>query len=383
MPIRKRQRVALIIETSSNYGRGLLSGVVRFMRTHDAWSVFVEQRDLTAKPPEWLDKWHGHGIISRSTNRHLADAVVAAQTPLVELTDRREDFGFPHIWSDDDAIARSAALHLIERGFRSFAYCGFLSEAWSTRRQESFVKHVSQACAVYNSRWLSRSARPWEDEQQKLIEWLRPLPKPLGIMACNDVRAQQLLDACSQARISVPEEVAVIGVDNDELLCELCEPSLSSVVPNAELIGYLAAETLAQLMAGGAAEQQERLIDPVGIAARQSTDVVAIDDTHVASALSFIREHASQGITVDDVLERVPLTRSSLERRFRKLLKRSPQQEIRNVQIKRAKQLLAETDLPIDHIAHLCGFKHAEYMHVVFKREMDMTPGQFRKTTQP
>jgi LacI family transcriptional regulator len=152
--LRAKRRVALIVETSSNYGRTLLKGIVRFMRTHDDWSVFVEQRDVTAKPPEWLKHWQGHGIISRSTTQKLADAVAATGTPLVELTDRREDLGFPHIWSNDAMIGRLAAEHLIERGFGHFGFCGFKSEAWSARRQHSFAKSVgddSTACEVYNS----------------------------------------------------------------------------------------------------------------------------------------------------------------------------------------------------------------------------------------
>jgi LacI family transcriptional regulator len=381
-----KRRVALIIETSSSYGRALLAGIVRYLRTHHEWSVFLEQRDLTTKPPAWLPKWKGHGIISRATTPQLARAVAATGVPLVELTDRWRDLGFPHVWSDDLSIGRLAAEHLLERGFRNFGFCGFQGEAWSDRRKAGFVEAIQGADAQHDtfaSPWHGTQVRPWEDEQQALINWLQRLPKPVGIMACNDVRGQHVLEACSRAKLAVPEEVAVIGVDDDQLLCQLCDPPLSSVRPNAELIGFRSGELLSELMSGRTPKQRELLIPPLGIATRQSTDVVAIDDSGVAAALTYIREHACSGISVQDVLARVPVSRSTLERQLRKYLKRSPQQEIRHVQLKRARELLAGTDLPLERIASLCGFKHPEYMHVVFRREMKVTPGEYRRTAQP
>lgn len=380
----QKRRVALIIETSSIYGRHLLEGVVRYMQAHDDWSVFLEQRDLTTQPPRWLHYWNGDGILSRATTPELAEAVAAKGMPLVELTDRREDLGFCHVWSDDLEIGRMAAMHLLERGFRHLAFCGFKNEAWSQRRQQAFTQTVAERLdetAIYNSNWHGSTARPWEEEQEHLANWIDRLPRPIGIFACNDARGQQILNTCLENEIAVPEQVAVIGVDNDEILCQLCSPQLSSVVPNAELVGYRAAQMLQQLMNGCKVEQRELLIKPVGIATRQSTDVVAIEDQAVAAALRFIRENACRGISVEDVLQTVPMSRSSLERKMRKYLNRSPQQEIRNVQIKRAQQLLIDTDLPMDRIAQMCGFQHPEYMHVVFRRDVGQTPGSFRRAT--
>ncbi len=382
----KQRRVALIIETSSIYGRQLLEGVIKFMRSNGEWSVFLEQRDLTSEPPQWLNDWDGDGILSRATTPDLADAVAAKGMPLVELTDRRGDLGFPHVWSDDAEIGKMAAGHLLDRGFCHLAYCGFTDEAWSKRRQVAFSEIVSKRIdepQIYESPWLGAIARPWEEEQQHLANWIQQLPKPIGIFACNDVRGQQILNACLDHEVAVPEEVAVLGVDNDELLCQLCSPQLSSIIPNAELVGYRAAELLAQMMEGIKVTQREWLIKPIGIKIRQATDVVAIEDQTIAAALRFIRENACDGISVDDVLKTVPISRSSLERKMRKYLNRSPQQEIRSVQVKRAQQLLSETDLPMDQIAGMCGFQHPEYMHVVFRRELDLTPGSFRRTTHP
>ena len=215
------------------------------------------------------------------------------------------------------------------------------------------------------------------------MKWIRGLAKPAGIFACNDIRGQNVLEACAAARLTVPEQVAVIGVDNDEVLCQLCEPPLSSVIPNAELVGFRAAELLSILMDKKQPPERETLIAPLGIATRQSTDVVAIDDPEIAAALRYIREHACEGISVKDVLAHVPVSRSTLERQMRKYLNRSPQQEIRVVQVKHARELLAATDLSIEQIAHHCGFVHPEYMHVVFRRETKMTPGAYRRSAQP
>ena len=380
-----KRHVALIIETSSIYGRDLLAGIVRFMRMHDEWSVFLEQRDLRKKPPAWLGKWNGDGIISRATTPDLVKMVAKTGVPLVELTDRWEDSGLLQVRSDDTAIGKMAAEHLLERGFQNFGFCGFTGEAWSQRRQEGFVDTLRAAgfdCDIYNSPWHGPSVRSWEDVQRRLTNWLKQSPRPFAIMACNDMRGQHVLDACSNAELAVPEEVAVIGVDNDELLCRICAPPMSSVIPNAEAVGFRAADLLSQIMNGKTIAQNSQLIPPIGIATRQSTDVVAIDDPDIAAALQYIRENACRGISVQEVTQNVSVSRSTLERQLRKYLGRTPQEEIRHVQVRRIQELLLTTELSIERISALCGFKHPEYMHVVFKRLTKITPGEFRQLSQ-
>lgn len=378
----EKKRVALIIESSGSYGRDLLAGITRYCRETDDWMVFYEQRDLSSDLPLWLMNWDGHGIISRATSPKLAAAVRDSGVALVELTDRGTGFGFPRIRSDDGAIAEMGFNHFQERGFRSFAFCGFEDESWSARREEAFVRHAKQVgdCSVYCSRWHGATKTSWESEQRKLTTWIQSLPKPVGIMACCDIRGQHVLQACAQADFNAPEEVAVLGVDNDDLLCQLCTPPLSSVIPNAIQVGYTAAETLAAIMNGKPIENvaEDRLIGPIGVCTRQSTEIVAIDDPDVAAAITFIRENACDGISVNDVLKNVPISRSTLERQLRKYLRRSPQQEIRSVRMRRACELLKMTDMSIEQVASQCGFTHPEYMHAIFKRELKMTPGDYR-----
>ena len=376
-----RRRVALIIETSSSYGRALLAGVTRYMRTHEEWSVFLEQRDLVREVPPWLAGWSGDGILSRITTPELVETVRAAGVPLVDLTDRFPGAGAPLVRSDDGAVGRLAARHLVQRGFRQFGFCGFAGEAWSERRETAFAAAARAAggpCPAFRSPWFGPEAADWEADRRRLAAWIAGLPKPVGLMACNDVRGMQILDVCGESGAKVPEQVAVIGVDDDRSLCLLCDPPLSSVVPDAEAVGHLAAETLAALMNGLDPGPLTRTVPPTGVAARGSTNVVAIEEPEVAAALHYIRRHACRGITVSDVLREVIVSRSTLERKLRHYIGRSPQQEIRAVQIDKAKELLTTTPLPAEKIARLCGFKHPEYLHVVFKRTTGQTPGDYR-----
>jgi LacI family transcriptional regulator len=276
------------------------------------------------------------------------------------------------------------AEHLLERGFPHLAFCGY-DAAWSEVRRQGFSGAAQRAhvsCSVYQSPWRGRHLPEWDDDQDRIAKWIQSLPKPCGVMACNDPRGQQVLDACQRVDAAVPETVAVVGVDNDQVICELCDPPLSSVIPNPQRVGYEAAALLDHLMAGERPAVEDRTVEPIGVCTRQSTDVLAVDDPYVAAAMTYVRDHATEGCTVDDVLQHVPLGRSSLERRFRKCLGRSPQAEINRVRIKRIYQLLAETDLPLSRIAELVGYEHPEYLSVVFKRETGQTPGQYRRQVQ-
>jgi LacI family transcriptional regulator len=286
-----------------------------------------------------------------------------------------------YVETDDAAIARLAADHLLERGFRHFGYCGDPRFNWSRWREEHFHQRITQAgfdCCVYRPSWDRCGTAPWNRERADLGAWIQALPKPAGVMACYDIRGREVLDVCRQLGISVPDEVALIGVDNDELICDLADPPLSSVIPDTRRTGYEAARLLDLLMAGQSELPLAHLILPLGIAVRGSTDVLATDDADVSAAVRFIRAHASEGINVEDVLRAVPLSRRVLEARFEKLLGRTPHEEITRVQVERVKELLAETDLPLATVAHRAGYKHVEYMSVVFKRETGRPPSQYR-----
>ena len=372
-------RVALDVETSLIYGRRILEGVSRYLRGNRPWSIYVEQHELGSDLPGLLKRWTGDGIITRQATPNSVKLLSRRHLAAVDLGDIHPPLGIVRIGSADGAIGRLAAEHLLERGFQSFGCCGFTNEHWSQRRRAGFVgevKHAGFECPMYESP--RAGLKVWKQDQTKLVEWLQSLPKPVGIFATNDMRGQHALEACARENIAVPEQAAVVGVDNDELLCSLCNPPLSSVIPDPERIGYVAAEWLDRLMQGERPKTMEKEIAPQGIAVRQSSDVFAVSDPVLANALRFIRERACEGMTVQDLLDHLCVSRSWLERNFRKLVNRSPQAAIRLVQIKRCKELLRTTSLPLEKIARLAGFEHPEYMSVVFKRETGDTPGHYR-----
>ena len=382
----KPPQVALIIESSVSYGRSILQGIARYISSHHQWSVFFEQHELGTPPPSWLASSHWDGILCRPTDAALAKRLKRMKIPVVDLNDLHDNLKLPWVGSNHKAIGCLGAKHFLERGFRHFAFCGFSNELWARQRREGFREVAGKdnlPIPVYESPWRGSNVSRWDVEIKQLGKWLHDLPKPIGIMACNDARALHLLNACHEAGVLVPEEVAVVGVDNEEIFCELCNPALSSVAPDAERIGYQAAELLNQLMSGQTPSSQRILIDPLHIVTRRSSDTLAIKDRTVAAALRFISDQALHGCTVKDVVNFARVSRSFLERRFRQYLKRSPQAEIRRVQVSRIKQLLTGTDFTLERISELSGFEHPEYMSVVFKRLVNQTPGQYRKQMQP
>ncbi len=377
--------VALIIETSSAYGRDLLSGIARYMRENEPWTIYIEPRSLNDPAPAWLRGWRGQGIISRASSPESAELVRQAGVATVDLNDQLPDSGLPAIRSDDAAIAQLAFDHLFERTFTNFAYFGYPIFEWSRRRRAGFAQLVEEAghtCHEYShpqrASW-GHQLPSWEQEIDGVARWLKRLPKPLGLMACNDYRGAQALDACRRAGVAVPEEIAVIGVDNDPTVYELTQPPLSSVIPDAQQIGFRAAHLLADLMAGEPPSDARLDIPPLGMKTRQSTDVTAIADPVVAAALRFIRENASRGIAVEDVLNHVSVSRSVLQRLFRKHLGRTILEAIVSVRMQRVKQLLTETDLPLSAIAKRGGFAYVEYLSAVFRRDTGLTMSAYRR----
>lgn len=383
MPTAAQPKVALLIETSNAYARGILRGVEDYIRARGPWSVYLAEHGRGDRPPSWLANWKGDGIIARIENRTIARALGRMKVPIVDVSAARLLPGVPWVETDDTAIAEAAAQHFFERGFQHFAFCGDARFNWSQWREARFAEFVR--ARGYASTSFATRARDVADDaaMDALARWIERLPKPVAIFACYDARGQQVLDACRRAGVSVPEQVAVLGVDNDEILCDLSPPPLSSIIPNARKAGWVAAELVAGMMAGARTIEQAHLIPPIGIATRQSTDIAAVADPHVAMAAGYIRENACRGIGVQDVVRIVPLARRLLEKRFRAALGRTLREEITRVQIHRVKRLLTETELPLAEIAGRTGFRHVEYLTVVFKRETGQPPSVFRSEQRP
>ncbi|RYG69273.1 xylose operon transcription regulator XylR, partial [bacterium] len=251
--MKKRARVALIIETSGGYGRQILRGVSQYLKTHGGWSVFIDEGECIRPLPDWLPSWDGDGVICRATTPALAAALKHSNISVVNLNNSFDDLGLPYVASDMIAIGRMAAAHLLERGYRTMAYVGFDNQSWSKKRLAG-VREALHGRGILHDVFETSShgyrTMNWEEELEQLSSWVKALPHPIGIVACSDRRGQHVLEACRMAGVSVPDEVAVIGVDNIETFCELCQPPLSSVMPDGERVGYEAAALLSRLMHG-------------------------------------------------------------------------------------------------------------------------------------
>jgi len=379
---RKRREVALLVETSNGYARGLLNGIIAYMREHESWSVYLGEHGRGDDPPRWLRRWGGDGIIARFETERIASAVVASGLPAVDVSAARKVAPLPWVETDDRAIADAGARHLLERNFRQLAFCGDDRFNWSRWRSEHFQRAAAKAgvaCSVY--RPSARARRDWDATEDEIGQWLLSLPRPVGVMACYDIRARHVLDACRRVGLAVPDQVAVVGVDNDEFLCDLSDPPLSSVAPDTRRTGYEAAALLDRLMSGRERHRGQAIfVEPLGVVTRRSTDVLALGDAEVSAAVRFIREHACDGIAVKDLLHEIPLSRRVLEGRFRKLLGRTPHDEITRIRFERVRQLLRETRLPLAEIAQRSGFRNAEYLVTAFRREYATSPSAYRKS---
>jgi LacI family transcriptional regulator len=382
-------KVGLLVESSRAYGRGVLRGIAAYARAAGNWSIYHQEQLLGGDAPAWLQRWQGDGIIARVETSALARRLARSRLPAVDLIGRYPLPRMPLIESDDRAVMRMAIDHLRDRGFRTLAYCGFAGAAYSERRQQFFIEAVTAAGLPIHV--FEQAPKPGATElptmaieaaglshERQLHHWIRVLPKPVGIVACNDIRGLQLLNVCREHDIAVPDDVAVIGVDNDEVLCELAGPRMTSVEQDTERIGYQAAELLHRMMQGERDVEAPPPIAPLRVVVRASTDVFALDDRVVAAALRFIRSHASDGIDVADVVQHVGISRTSLERRMQRRLGRSPLAEINRVRLQRVKQLLAETTYTLPEIADLSGFAYSEYMIAFFRRHTNQTPGEYR-----
>ena len=374
-------KVALLIETSNRYGRDLLYGVRDWTAHGDRWALRFSEQARLAPLPSWLAGWQGDGIIARVDSPEIAAALRRTGLPVVDVSAERFASEFPRVSVDNAAVARLAAEHLLAKGFRDFAFCGDAQFLWAEQRGAEFrrvLEAAGRGCAIFAGARSAERRRGSDAEIRVLADWLATQPRPLGVFACYDGRAQQVIEACQTRGWAVPDEIAVLGVDNDEVLCELCSPPLSSVQPNARRTGYEAAAMLARMMRGERPGPQTRVVEPVRVVERQSTDVVAVADTRVAQALRFIREHVADGIGVGDVLRAVPMSRTLLERKFQAALGHSPHREIVRQRTARAKHLLAESEVSIAVVAELAGFSDASYLSVAFRRETGESPYAYR-----
>jgi len=376
------RQIAVLVETEDSWGCSIIRGIADYSQNHGHWNLLIDPRDheqRSALP----DLWNGDGIIARIGTRTLLDQIRDRVLPTVNVDTVFEGLeGIFDVVTDDQKRADLAFAHLRDRGFEQFAFFAPPSRKYSAKRGQKFVAKVKQAdfdCREYKPGYRVGRKIGWEEQQRRVSRWLTSLPSPVAIFTVNAQCGQQLAEICYLSNIRVPDEVAILAGDTNELLCDVCTPPLSSIAVAGQRIGYEAAALLDRTMQGEQPSGEPRLIPPEGVISRQSTDILAIDDEVVVHALRYIQTHAFHDIAVKDILREVPVSRRSLEIQFQKYLGRSPAEEIRRVRLEKGKVMLSRTDLPVGEIALACGFSNATRFGVAFRKRFQQTPLEYRK----
>jgi LacI family transcriptional regulator len=371
------KRVAVVMQPVRLYCRGVLRGVAS-VSAQARWECIL----MSTEGPSPAVELGGfvHGLIGHFSEKVLFEQVQRARVPAVDIAPSQRHAELPRVTTDDIAVGRLAAAHLLSLGLPHFGFFGTRSHYFSLLREQGFRQALSASglsCHVFLNGAPDGAHDTGAD--QPLEEWVRRLPKPIGIMASTDSRALDLLAVCRKLEIPVPASVAVLGVDNDDVFCELANPTLSSIALSTQRIGYEAARMLDRLMAGEKPAQKQLLVPPAGVVPRRSSDIPCILDPDVAAAVRYISLHVQDDLQVADVLREVPVSRRSLEQRFLKALGRTPAAEIRRAQVEVAKQMLAETDEPMARVALAAGFSNAKQLGASFQHETGTTPTDYRR----
>lgn len=370
------KKIALLIETSTSYGRTLIRGILQYANVATSWVFYNEPRGLADALPK-LSLRNLDGIIMRDTPENMPLLKLDIPT-VVSIRYEKRIKGVPNIISNSIEIGCMAAKYLEEKGFKHFGFCGFDTMPWSQERKRSFADIVSTIGSVDIYSKKNRYS-DCNQELEDLADWLKSLPKPIGIMACNDVRGANLMEACKLAGLKVPQEIAILGVNNDDMICKMTSPPLSSISLDIAKGGYEAAKTLDRLMRGQIEQYENIIIEPQNVVTRASTDILAIDDRDVAAALYYISQNSKHNVQVDDVADNVGINRRCLERKFRQVLNKGVYDEIKRVRINVMSKMLAETDIPISEIAYNMGFNDTNHIARYFKSVKGVSPLNFRK----
>lgn len=374
------RHVAVLVDTSTGWGRRLVHGVINFAQKHGNWRLWIEPagRAEAARLPAG---WDGDGIIARVASESMAARLARTRRPVVNVSGIQvKGAGFPRVCTNYQATAELAASHFLERGFEHFGYVGPFNLAYVRKHRQAFTDAVAgqgHDCLYHDFRAGASRHLAWRTHIETMKRWLIDLPRPIGIFTWGTTVGVYLLHACHEANLRVPDEIAVLGGDDDRLACEASSPPMSGVIIASEQIGHTAAQRLDRMMRGLKSGRDVQ-IDPIDIATRQSTEVLALRDPDLLKALVILRQNAYRPITIAQMMRRIPMSRRSLERMFSQTFGRTPWEEIRRLRMSRARQLLAQTDAPIPQVAQACGFATGEHFATLFKREHAVTPLKYR-----
>ena len=379
------RRIALAFPTGVPHLERTLNGIHEYSRVKGPWSLVISP-EAHFLPVSSLQGWDGDGVIAMINTADDARIARSLGVPVVNISGAIADAGLPRVRVDYRAAGILAAEHLLDSGFRRFAYYG-LHEFWYAEQYGAgFSERVEQygaECSLHESPPSIGVSNPWQQGQAELEAWLAELQTPIGLAASHDNRARIVIDACRRLGLRVPDDVAVIGLNNDTSACEYCDPPLSSVARNGEQVGYRAAQLLDEMIEGADPPVEDILIEPVGVVKRASTDVLAVEDPQLARAVSFIQKNISEPFGVQVVLEHAGVSRRWLEYAFQKWLHRTPHAFISEMRVSHAKKLLTSSeDFTYSEVARACGFLSNKRLNVVFRRVAGMSPREYREEQQ-
>ena len=380
----------MLIEVANEYGRKLINGIVKYSKVYGPWTfyrtvpyVYVEypfnRKFVGDKTFGILKAWHADGIIAHVSDK-VAKNVLELNIPTIIATQSTIK-GLATITADYLAIGKMAAEHFLNKRFQNFAFCGVGDLLWAQKRGEGFANRLKEAgfdTYIYQSPQNKLNCN-WRYEQNHMAKWLKSLPKPIGLLACNDDRAAQLIEACKIAELRVPEQIAVIGVDNDRFICELTHPPLSSIEMDTETAGFEAAKLLDEMIKGNKLSMDEIIIHPTFVEGRESTDILAINDPNIARAIRYIYDNLKRDVLVEEVAAAAMMSRRTLERRFAEILGKSVKHEIRRARVELTAKMLIETNLAIHQIAMALGYPGVDHVSRYFRQEKGMSPLTYRK----
>jgi LacI family transcriptional regulator len=386
----KIPKVILLIERSRSFGRGLLHGIVQYSNLYGPWLFYMKPefyRQNKKESHKWFRNLDVDGIIAHTWDTDLISSIVNSGLPAIICGLEKPRRNACRLLTDEFAVGRMTAEYFLERGFKHFAYCGFDDMIWSQQKCHGYKCTLAKSgleLHVYRQP-IAKYLHKADKEQMCILTWLKSLPKPVALMTCNDDRGIDVLAACKITGLKVPEQIAIMGVDNDELICNFSHPQLSSIVLSTERAGYEAAKVLDKVMRRQkiAENEKEVFIHPLHIVTRQSTNIMAIEDRQVAEAVHFIHKHSREMLQVKDVVGAVGLSRRALEQRFRKVLSRSVHEEIKYNRINLMADMLIGTNLSLSQIAGLLGYRDTSNISHYFKQQKGISPSDYRRKFAP
>jgi LacI family transcriptional regulator len=363
--------VAIVLPTDLHYMRQIMLGAQSYFRAagikHSVTNAITEATIAQLGSDPAVD-----GVITAVVSAELERLWIKAGCPVVNTSSRYRVTKLPSVIPDNVAIGRIAAEHFLQRGFRNFAFFGDLSITFAAQRHAGFRATLDEAGMGGSLSLMESNVSP------AMGQWLAGLPRPCGILAMSDHHAMRIIETIQSLGIRVPEDIAVMGVDNDDITCAVAPIPLSSVDPDARRVGYLAAQTLEKMLLGQDVATAPVLVPPDHVVVRQSTDALVVTDLEIASVLRYIHEHACGAMRIDNMMDELALSRRTMERRFKACFGYTLHDEIRRVRMERARQLLSKTQLKVPAIAKRCGFQGAKRFSADFKRFVGKTPSEFR-----